>query len=130
MPEQNEKEQQPAQKKHRKDTLSGIEWGLIVILLGVIFLLRNMGYIRWGNWWAYLLLGIGVILIIDAIIRITLPQYGRVVTGRIIGGIVLLAIGAGNIYGIGHWWPMILVAVGLAVIISALLKTKQPEEGA
>ena len=126
--EQNKKTETPPEEKSRKDSLSGIIGGLIVILLGVLFLLRNMGYLWWTNWWAYFLVGLGVILLIDAFIRSTVPQYHRPVIGRVIGGIILIFIGAGNIYGISDWWPLILVGVGVGIIIGAVLKHRKFEE--
>jgi hypothetical protein len=126
--ETNKKIESRAEERHKKDSLSGIIGGLIIILLGVLFLLRNMGYLWWHNWWAYFLLGLGVILIIDAVIRSLVPQYRRPIIGRLIGGIVLIFIGAGNIYGIVDWWPLILVGVGIAIIIGAVLKHKKAEE--
>jgi hypothetical protein len=126
--EKNKKSEIPPVEKPRKDSLSGIIGGLIVILLGILFLLRNMGYLWWTDWWAYFLVGLGVILLIDAFIRSTVPHFRRPVTGRIIGGIILIFIGAGNIYGIADWWPLILVGVGVGIIIGAVLKHRKAEE--
>lgn len=111
-------------QKYRQDLLSGILGGLIVMLLGVLFLLVNMGYLYWSNWWAYFLVGIGVILIIESIIRATFPQYSRPYIAKLIGGIILIFLGVGSIYGIGHWWPLILIGVGIAIIIGALWRRK------
>jgi len=123
MAEQDEHKE--IEKKRGKDPLAGITGGLIVILLGVLFLLRNMGYLHWGNWWAYFLVGIGVFLILEAIVRSAIPQYRCGILGRVIGGIVLIFIGAGNIYGIGHYWPLILVGVGIAIIVATMFGFKK-----
>jgi len=115
-------------RKHKKDPLSGIIAGIIVILLGVLFLLVTMGYLDWDNWWAYFLVGLGVILIIEAVIRYMVPIYKRPIIGRIIGGIVLIAIGACGIFDIGFYWPLILVGAGIGIIVSTLLKSRKQEE--
>lgn len=120
-------EQNDKIRKHQKDLISSISGGLIVILLGVLFLLVTMDYLGWSNWWTYFLVGIGVILIIEAIVRSALPQYRYGVLGRLIGGIVLIAVGAGSIYGLGNWWPLILIGVGIAVIIGALFGVRRSE---
>jgi len=43
---------------------------------------------------------------------------GRRFTGKLIAGIVLVIIGAAHIFGWVTWWPLILIAVGLGLIIS------------
>jgi len=131
MPEKREhyeKDEKHWEEKHKKDPLSGVVGGLIVILLGVLFLLATMDYIDWSIWWAYLLMGIGGIFIIEVIIRTASPAYRRPITGKLIAGFVLIAIGAANIYGLEHWWPLIIIAVGIIIIFSALWRGKKPEE--
>ncbi len=117
------------QEKHReirhchiKDSISVITGGLIVVWLGVAFLLRNMGFLYWRNWWAYFIFGIGVILILESIIRSTIPQYRCGVTGKLMGGIILVAVGGIFIYGARDWWPLIIIAVGIIIIFGTIWK--------
>ena len=51
MPEKNGNKE--IKLKHGKDPLSVITGGLILIWLGALFLLRNMGFILWHNWWSF-----------------------------------------------------------------------------
>jgi hypothetical protein len=96
--------------------------GLILILLGVLFLLTEMGRISWMDWWAYFLVGLGGIFILEVIIRAVSGAHGRGITGRLTAGLVLIFIGGAYLLGLEEWWPLILIAVGAAVINSSFFK--------
>jgi hypothetical protein len=124
------------QEKHReiqhhniKDPISPITGGLIVVWLGVVFLLSNMGFLYWHNWWAYFILGIGVIFILESIIRSAIPKYRCGVAGKLIGGIILVTVGGIFIYGARDWWPLIIIAIGLFIIFGTIWKFKSSAEG-
>lgn len=126
MTENNSKEEkkESSQKSPRDDAFSGVIGGLIVILLGVMFLLATMDIISWGKWWAYFLLGLGAILIFDGIIRSATAAYRHHARGRLIGGAVLAVVGGAFVFGMTNWWPLIIIAVGIILIISSLAKIK------
>ena len=115
--------QEKKQSKH--DPFAGVTGGLILILLGVLFLLATLNYLSWSIWWAYFLFGLGCILILDALIRILFSDSKQGLSGKFIGGTVLIIIGAANIFGMITWWPIILIAVGVIVLVSSLAKTKK-----
>jgi hypothetical protein len=117
MSEQNEKE---SVNKH--DPLSGMTGGLILIILGVLFLLAQQGYISWNTWWAYFLVGLGSIFILESLIRIARSEPSGRYTGKLIGGAVLLVIGAANAFGMVSWWPLILILVGVFLLFSSFKK--------
>lgn len=125
--ENQEQEISFMEKKHKRDPLSGVTGGLILILLGALFLLATLDYIRWSEWWAYFLIGLGAILIIEVIIRSTSPSYRQDITGKLIGGVVLIVIGGAFVFGMSNWWPLILIAVGVGLLFSSLWKAKKPE---
>jgi hypothetical protein len=116
-------EEKGSPKKH--DPLSGMTGGLILIVLGVLFFLAQQDYISWDKWWAYFLIGLGGIFILESFIRILRPGYGRDFAGKLIAGAILIAIGASGIFGVVSWWPLILIAVGIVIIISAFQKARQ-----
>ena len=103
--------------KYQDDSLRRIFFGVIIIWLGLSFLLMEHGYFYSGEWWSYFLLGLGIIFLAEAIIRISQPEYKRHYTGKIIAGVILVAIGAGSIYSMEKWWPLILIAVGIIIIL-------------
>lgn len=116
------------EEKWRRDPLSGIFFGLIVVGVGIIFLLASQGRIDWADWWAYLLIIIGAVFIIEVLIRSIMPAYRRPVFGKLLAGLVLIAIGAANAYGIGQWWPYIIIAVGVAILLYAIARIMKPRE--
>ena len=113
------------QERHKHDPLSGVTGGLILILLGVLFLLATLDYLAWSDWWAYFLFGLGCILILDAVLRILILNQRQGLSGKFIGGTILIIIGAANIFGLVTWWPLILIAVGVVVIVSSLAKSRK-----
>jgi hypothetical protein len=125
--ESQENERSSEEKKDKHDPFSGMTGGLILILLGVLFLLVTMDYISWGGWWQYFLMGLGVILILEAIIRSASPSYRKDVSGKLIGGVVLIFIGGSFIIGWSNWWPLILIALGVGILLSSFWKAKRPK---
>ena len=128
--EKDEKEEK--HEKHEKDEKSGdrtgaFVGGLILIWLGVSFYLVQARYIDWNEWWPYLLAGIGVILIAQAAVRYSTVHLKGPVMGPLIGGLVLLIIGLAGILGMKDWWPFVLIAIGIVVIIGgATAKARTP----
>lgn len=122
-----EKEPTAAEEKPRYDPYPRITGGLILILLGVLFLLATLDYLSWGDWWAYFLFGLGCILILEALVRSTSPAFREHMTGRLIGGIVLVVIGASFIFGMTNWWPLIIIGVGIVLVVSTFWRPKKSD---
>jgi len=120
--EDKEKNNQASERRHKRDPYSGIFGGLILILLGALFLLATMDVISWGDWWAYFLLGLGAVFIIEFIVRSVTPAYRHQHRGKLIVGTVLIVIGGAHISGMVSWWPLILIAVGIIIIFTSLKK--------
>ena len=117
--ERNEKNEK--NEKGRGGDLTGpITGGLILIWLGITFFLSQNNYISSDNWWAYFLMGIGAILILQGVLRFGMSR--RPFIGSFIGGVVLMIIGFSFVQGFSaNLWPLILVAIGAAVMLSATL---------
>jgi hypothetical protein len=112
----SERESRP-KRKHRPSFI----WPIILIAVGVVFLLGNLGIIEEGIWnqfwrfWPLIFIAIGL----DSLFRrneIAGPVF-------MIGlGIVILLTSLG-LYGWGAWdilwrlWPIMLVTVGLEIIV-------------
>lgn len=101
----------------------GIFWGVLLTLVGTIFLLDNLGIINGAQlfrFWPMLLIIAGAFNIVDR--------------ERRSWGFVLLVVGAFlqlNQLGIAHFswaafWPIILIAVGLLVMWNSLTSRKSP----
>ncbi len=111
--EKNEK----GEKHDEEDEYGALIGGGILIWLGTLLLLQNQGILR-GNFGGFFLMGIGVILALRGL----LPSQGRSSdnTGFMIGGGVLVLIGAGITYNIQDWWAFLLIGLGLVVILRGM----------
>jgi hypothetical protein len=110
--------------KTKQNPFPRITGGLILILLGVLFLLAQMNRISWADWWAYFLVGLGGIFLLEFLISRLSTTSPQARTGRLIAGVVLIIIGGAYLIGFVEWWPLILIAIGLVVLLSPLLGKK------
>jgi hypothetical protein len=74
--------------------------------------------------WPYFLFGIGCILIAQAVLRSTGAFRGPRM-GSLIGGLILCVIGLGGMVGIEDWWPLLLIAFGILVVILGISAVKR-----
>jgi hypothetical protein len=125
--QQHEKEEKSWDEKWRRDPVEAAGWAVFLIWIGLVFLAENMK-IDLGMWasepWRLVLAGAGVITLVQVLIRVLVPTYRRSVIGSIIFGIVLLAIG---FQGLNSWeviWPIIVIAIGVAILAGALLRRR------
>jgi hypothetical protein len=101
-----------------------IFWGLVLILLGVLFLLDQMGRVDFGDlisgWWPLILVAAGVWQLISSNFR------------ELTGGLFLIALGALfqlaklEILGRDAWhyvWPALIIGLGLWVLIGAFRRS-------
>lgn len=115
---------QPVSAAPKRDLAGPLFGGGVLIVLGISFWLATSGAISWAIWWAYFLGGLGLLLIL---LGINNARSGKD-SGPITGGVVVLAIGIIAIlawnYSLSSWWPLVLIALGLVVIVSAVLSHK------
>jgi hypothetical protein len=131
--EKQEKEEK--EEKHEKGEKSGdrtgpLTGGLILIWLGISLYLAQTNYIVWDTWWPYFIIGVGVILIVQAVIRYTSSQHKAPAMGFLIAGAVLLIVGFAGVVGMNDWWPFVLIAIGVVVIFGGMrarARTPRPE---
>jgi predicted membrane protein len=110
------------QREHRRQhsTASGILFGGVIVLLGLVLLLDNMGIVRFHDVWRYW----PVLLIIWGASRILSSQS---LAGYVWGGGVAL-VGAlfllDNLeiiyFNFDLIWPMIIIAFGLSMLLRAV----------
>ncbi|MFQ6016474.1 MAG: hypothetical protein ACE5NP_13645 [Anaerolineae bacterium] len=113
------------EEKWARDPLGGVVLGFILILAGGVFFLVTNQTLTWDTAWGYFLLGVGVILLLEVLIRYTMPEYRRPIFGRLIFGVILVLIGGSGIVGIEEWWPLLLIVIGVLVIIGALTQSRR-----
>jgi hypothetical protein len=92
----------------------GLFCGLTLVLFGVLFLLNQTGTLVGDAWWQTMLIGLGSISIINGLVRYFAPGYKWGIYGKIVGGIVMILIGAFFMAGLNEWWPIIIIVAGVA----------------
>ena len=112
-------------EKFHRDPLSGVFFGLIIILVGVLWLLNTQDHIT--GWWPWFLVGLGSIFILERLIRYITPAYRRPMFSRILIGVILICIGASFIFGLEAWWPLIVIVIGAAITIYWINRARKPK---
>ena len=139
-PEKEEKEEkggqdQTIEEKWARDPLGTAVGAVVLIWLGLVMLAANTGItglVEWSNMWAWFLMGLGAIFLLEALIRLVIPEFRRPVVGRIIGGIVLILVGAGGAslpflqqFDISKWWPLIPILAGVLILLGGLFRPRR-----
>jgi hypothetical protein len=106
--------------KHRRGR--GLFWGLLLIMLGVIFLANQQGWIADEKWWQFLLIGLGAVFIIDGLAHFRDASYRYYRFGRFIPGIILVLIGLAFVFEFSQWWPIVLIGVGVVSLLSMFFR--------
>ena len=102
-------------EKWREDPLSGVFFGLVLIIAASIYLFRTQ--LPGEDWWPWLLVGIGCVFLLEALIRYTRTEYRRPAFGRVVAGAILIALGAGFVYGFTELWPVIFIVIGGLILV-------------
>jgi cytochrome c biogenesis protein CcdA len=104
----------------RNRPFHGLFGGLVLILLGVLFLANQQNWVSGNAWWQWLLIGLGGISIISGLVQYHAPEYHHSRQHRFVWGAVLIALGAVFLMGFSHWWPAVLIGAGVAILLGGL----------
>jgi len=138
--EKHEKEERSWDEKWRRDPLSGIVWALILIWAGVVLLANNLGWLDALtetlppalrpelDTWPLILLGAGGIIILEVAVRVLVPAYRQPVTGTLILGVILIAVGLGDLFSWQLVWPIVLIIIGVSLLLGGLSRGRAPRE--
>ena len=93
--------------------------GLFLILIGLLFLAQNQGWLK-ADGWSYFAIGLGGILTIGSLVTFLARQGNRwSAAGRLVSGLALIYIGIVFLYGFGNWWPLALIPIGIGCLVKA-----------
>jgi hypothetical protein len=137
--EMEKKDEKAPEEKWRRDPLGSIIWACILIWAGLVFLASNLGWLdaiitqteevtgvsaidKVISAWSVVLLGAGVIIMVEVAIRLLVPAYRRPVLGTFIFGLVLIGLGLGDLINWNILWPLIIIGVGLSILARAFRK--------
>ena len=119
-----EKEEKSWDEKWRRDPINTATWAAIIIWAGLVFLVDNLGLVagfRFWSTWGAIFAGAGIIVLIQVAYRVATPAYRQPVTGSLILGFVLLGIGLGSLFGWNVIFPLVLIAIGVAILVRGFL---------
>ena len=128
-------------EKYRRDPLGSIIWAVILIWVGLVFLSSNLGFLdnllttteripglgfldKFVGAWPVVLIGMGVILLVEVVIRLLVPAYRRPVTGTIILAVIFIGVALGDLVSWNLIWPVILIILGISFLMRGLLKPR------
>lgn len=134
--EEKSPEEKNWEEKYRRDPLGSIIWACILIWAGLVFLADNLRLIDFEDIpglpsgfssqpWSWILIGAGVLVLIEVVIRLTVPDYRRPVLGSIFLAIVLIGIGLGNLFNWNITGALILIALGLMIILRGVFREQK-----
>ncbi len=117
----NRDEQMQRENGKLERTWSGISWGLVLILIGILVFADNQDWLRGGVGWLYFVIGLGVIFIVGFLVRY-LRNIGNIRSsiGGLIAGMSLVYVGAAFLFGFGNWWPIVFILIGFGYLIKAV----------
>jgi hypothetical protein len=103
-------------------------WALILIWVGIALLLDNAGALddlailddKTINAWQLAFAGAGVILLLEAVVRLIVPSFRQPVIGTVILGVVFLAIGLGELVNTGVIAAVAIVLVGVILLLRGI----------
>jgi PAS domain S-box-containing protein len=110
-----------------KDPLRGLFWGLLLVLLGVLLFVNEQNWLNGGTWWEIFLVGLGLVFMVDALFHYLNPISRPYTPGRLSPGIILTAVGLTFLFGFTQWWPIALVATGVALLFSSWVLQREIE---
>jgi hypothetical protein len=97
--------------------------GGVLILIGIVFIVRNVTGLSFDNWWALFILipALGSLATAWQMFERNGQRFTAASRGPLIGGIVLLAVTAVFLFNIdwGKVWPLFIILVGLGILLSS-----------
>jgi peptidoglycan/LPS O-acetylase OafA/YrhL len=118
--EQRREWRRECREDRHRHPFQGLFVGLILVLLGSLFLANQQGWIAGDNWWQYLVIGLGSIFIISGLAQNRSSDYRHGLYWKFVAGAVLILIGILSIFSVSQWWPAVLIVAGVALLLRFL----------
>lgn len=123
--EKDEKDQGGWDEKWRRDPVDAAMWALLLVWAGFVLLAVNLGLfdgIERIEPWSIGFMGAGLIVLATVLFRLLVPAYRRPLGGSLILAAVLFGIGLGDIIGWVIVGPLVLIAIGVGILLTGLLR--------
>jgi hypothetical protein len=112
-----------ARGHEQRRRLQGLYWACVLIWAGLVFTLESAGrlpQIGRAGAWNWLFFGAGLLALLGALWREASPRYARPGIGNYIWAGILIIIGLSAFIAFNITWPLVLLAVGLALLANFL----------
>ena len=112
--------------ERRAARAAGGAWlaGAVLIGLGALFLLQNLGAVTVRNAWALLILlpAAGSFATAYGAYRLNGGRFNATARGSLISGLIFVAFTVFFLFDLEvlKWWPMLLIAVGVGALLNAI----------
>ena len=107
--------------KRRRIWSYGMIAGLQLLVIGIVLFLWARDVLTVKETLAYFLFGIGAISLFDVVARYLKLAPRRFMWCRLMVAFFIISAGGAVLGGIGSWWPLIIIVVGVGILINALL---------
>lgn len=107
------------------DRLDAVGWAAIFIWGAVVVLASYTDFAEdysWWDGWGVFFVGAGVIVLVEAAIRLFILQYRSKLAWTFVWGVVFLSIGLGTLFSTA-WLALALVAVAIVILAGAFRNT-------
>jgi hypothetical protein len=116
----------------RSDRLDSVGWAAIFIWAALVLLAESANFksdFGWWDGWGVFFAGAGVIVLLETVIRLLIPEFRASWWWTLICGLVLLSIGLGSWEGWGWIWALVLAAVGVAILRGVFVRDRSSGKG-
>jgi hypothetical protein len=99
-------------------------WGVVLVVVGGLFLLQNISPFRLVNWWAIFILIPAIGSFVAAFQKYKADgRLSAPARGSLFGGLIFTTVAAIFLFNLdlGRYWPVFIIAAGLAVLANSLL---------
>jgi hypothetical protein len=115
-------------REHRtRHPLQGLFWASVLIWAGLVFTAESMGWLPQlghAGAWNWLFFGVGLLALLGALWRGLSPAYAGPGVGNYIWAGILIIIGLSGVVAVKITWPLVLLALGIILLGSALLRRR------
>lgn len=119
MSDQSPEQKNPGPSRQRPAWIAGG----VLILIGIVFIIRNVSGLYFTNWWALFILipALGSLVTAYQMFERNERRFTAASRGPLIGGIVLLAVTAVFLFNVdwGKVWPLFIILIGLGILLSS-----------
>ncbi len=100
-----------------------LAFALTLIVIGIVFLLRNYLALDIGSWWALFILIPAAAMLARAWERWRDRDDSESVSGPLVSGLLLLTVTAIFLFDLewGRIWPVFLILIGLGAVVPRLI---------